>query len=175
MKKLIVAFAAIAMTVCAQAAAVTWSSGAFLDYTGELVRTSAGGYTATVAFYTFDGTDYIDVSSTFGGTLTTTTVGKGPTMKSDTGDGMATGTYYAQLTIVSGDWTLTSEMAVFSYNSSDLGTKILTFATGAGFATETTKFDQTSANYGWQSVPEPTSGLLLLIGMGALALRRKLK
>ena len=33
--------------------------------------------------------------------------------------------------------------------------------------------DRTSASAGWQAVPEPTSGLLMLVGLGALALRRK--
>ncbi len=32
---------------------------------------------------------------------------------------------------------------------------------------------RTSASAGWQAVPEPTSGLLMLVGLGALALRRK--
>ncbi len=34
---------------------------------------------------------------------------------------------------------------------------------------------QGAAITGWSTVPEPTSGLLLLVGMGALALRRKQK
>ena len=33
--------------------------------------------------------------------------------------------------------------------------------------------DRTGASAGWQAVPEPTSGLLMLVGFGALALRRR--
>jgi hypothetical protein len=33
--------------------------------------------------------------------------------------------------------------------------------------------DRTGASAGWQAVPEPTSGLLMLVGLGALALRRR--
>ena len=32
---------------------------------------------------------------------------------------------------------------------------------------------RTGASAGWQAVPEPTSGLLMLVGLGALALRRR--
>ena len=35
--------------------------------------------------------------------------------------------------------------------------------------------DVTGTTGGWQSIPEPTSGLLMLLGMGGLALRRKQK
>ena len=173
MKKLMVALAAIVLSVGAQAAVVQWQSGAFLDWNGVEITKGATGYTATIQFFTYDSDAYTDVSSTFGGTLSSTTVAKGPTMKGNTGSSMDTGTYYAQLTIVNGDWTLTSDKAAFAYDAEAISDLVINFTTGDGFSAASSKFNQTGATYGWTNVPEPTSGMLLLLGMAGLALRRR--
>ena len=86
-------------------------------------------------------------------------------------DGTATGTsYLAQLVMsdASGN-TITSEKAAFVTDSAaEYGP--LNFSNGVGFTTETAKINYAS---GWTAAPEPTSGLLLLLGVAGLALKRK--
>ena len=75
-------------------------------------------------------------------------------------------TAYAAILYVEGDnymgnvatYTLTSDL---NYSMSDLSTKIGGLSTGAATAWSTA------------AVPEPTSGLLMLLGMAGLALRRR--
>ena len=54
------------------------------------------------------------------------------------------------------------------------GTALDTGATSVAFGTMAT-FTQNAANWSSADVPEPTSGLLLLLGVAGLALRRKQK
>ena len=79
-------------------------------------------------------------------------------------------TYFAQLVITDDKGnTITSEKAQFTTDSSATYGDI-NFSTGNKFATTTAKIDYAS---GWTAAPEPTSGLLLLLGMAGLALKRK--
>ena len=179
MKKLIVMAVALALGVVANAATVNWMINAVQSSpdvavgTGWLVQV----YSANVAF------DYDDAKA---GDITAfssaSTVAAGTTFRASGSvtDGLANGTsgsFYAVIYdaatvgaaknyIVSDDVTITATAA---------GNPVtLTFGAMAGTTAAANKF----LNSSWtavpsESVPEPTSGLLLLLGMAGLALRRK--
>ena len=71
--------------------------------------------------------------------------------------------------------TLKSDVASFTVDNSSMSANAsLNFYSGTGF-NET--FSGTGGAFatagGWTAAPEPTSGLLMLVGSGALALRRR--
>ena len=86
-------------------------------------------------------------------------------------DGTAANTsYFAQLVVTDAAGnTITSEKAAFTTDSSATYGPI-NFTTGGSFATTGAKINYAS---GWVAAPEPTSGLLLLLGVAGLALKRK--
>ena len=165
MKKLVISAIAIMMAVVAHSAAVSWKSTTMKDINGDSIGKSSD-YTATCQLYTFDSVsgDYTAVLSPSVATSSTASTMKG------TIDGAANSTtYYAQLVVTdkAGN-SITSEMAQFSTDANAEYT--INFTTGAGFATESAKINYAG---GWTAAPEPTSGLLLLMGLAGLALKRK--
>ena len=176
MKKLMVIAAAIAMVVSSNAASVDWSSGNLTDHTGvaNSLRNSTA-YTATLFIYS-DAGGTIDVTSTFGsGTqISDGTASKSGAYTGTTKDsGIASGTYYAQLVIANSEWSLTSDLAAFTYDADAVSAKSINFGDGQGFNTSGAKIHLGGTNNGWSAVPEPTSGLLMLLGVAGLALRRR--
>ena len=162
MKKLVLALAVIGAAIASQAAAVSWSATSVKDITGASAK-NVTGWSVVCTIYAADGTTVVGTSmddasnamSKFNGTI----------------DGTANNaTYYAQLvfTDAAGN-TLTSDKAMFTTDSSATYGEI-NFTTGAKFAEATAKVDYAG---GWVAAPEPTSGLLLLLGVAGLALRRK--
>ena len=175
MKKVLFMLAAIAMAISANAAlAVTWQTGVGVkDVNGNAFTTTTTGYTATILFSTA-----ADMSSTFaaGGTLSSTTY----KTKGSAGFGAVTGatfdagTYYAPVTITEDatgkSWT--SGIGSFTVVEGSLAAPTINFTTGANMGGSSLIGDTT---YSGGGVPEPTSGILLLVGGMMLALRRKHK
>ena len=163
---------AVALAASAQAAAVAWNSGTnsngFKDPTSTTLKNSTA-YTMIVTFW--DGTTELGTSSD----TTASSLGA-YTGTYDGYDFAADKTYYASAIISANDgsYTRTAEKAAFTIpgNNSDAS---INFYTGAGFDASGIKWgDWTAASSGGgESVPEPTSGLLMLIGVAGLALRRK--
>ena len=163
MKKIMIAVAVCAMAAAVQAAAVSWSTTSVKDITGTAIGSKAesAGWTAVCTLYTDAGitvfgseTDKTAAMSKFSGQF----------------DGTATGTDYWAKLVVTDDKgnTIESQLAKFTTDSG--ATYSVNFTTGAGFTTADAKINYAS---GWVAAPEPTSGLLLLLGLAGLALKRK--
>ena len=183
MKKIMIAFAAIAMAVCANAATVMWSAANV--YEMGSTTTKATGYTAFFLSTTdmFNGETQLakgysyadataalaagDISFLSDYAVSSATINNGAGNNKATTDASNSQSWTGYLVILDG----TLETAQNAYITSTA-----TKATGANGGQANLLFSsntgtQSAAN--WQAVPEPTSGLLMLVGLAGLALRRR--
>ena len=189
MKKLIIVAAAACVAAFANAATVAWNSGTMTDHTGTAL--SAAGQ-VTAYLFTIDATTYnsylaksgADISTglwdAYGEKLGSATASQANTYSKKAGgaanisaiDATADTPVYAALLYVDTRGEDTYFMGnVATMNWSGVGDpKVgsLSLAIGGDLITS-------PGATSWQTaaVPEPTSGLLLLIGMAGLALRRR--
>lgn len=156
MKKLIM-FAAIAIAaMTGQAATFKWSAANIYDHTGT------AKYTGDVVLYAYINTataaDAVAVSTvkaSSAGAVAATTFSN---------DNLAAGNNYNFFFVIEdGDYKFTSAEKA---NVAALETQTQTVAFG-----NMTSATQNASN--WAAVPEPTSGLLMLLGLAGLALKRK--
>ena len=181
-----IAVCAVAFATVAQAVAIDWTVGELLA-PGE-----NGGWGASA----ISGDGYLTtllVSDSYSGTAGSYALGTPLTFTSGdstqmadngwvnsfTSDSIDAGpTYYAQIIVTKGDYTLTSQIVSFNTAPAET-TKILMFGPSEIANISALSGESFSPTYGafskdgWQSVPEPTSGLLLLLGVAGLALKRK--
>ena len=164
------ALAVIAIAGMSQAAAFKWTTGAMYapNVDGSVSATSAadstGTWLATIYLYSDSGctTPIAGLTGNTGSAVNSMTSAIQGTFDGATFAFDNSTTYYAVLdltyTTAAGTQTLTTD--VVSTKLKTTGNTTLSFATPIANAT-------------WSAVPEPTSGLLVLLGMAGLALRRK--
>ena len=174
MKKLSIAVAAGAMSIAANAAALNWSTWA---YTGDGSNESdwiTGGQaylvmiTDTANFAVGD-----DLSVTGGSIVDNTSITDGTAAGVWNGtDSLADGQTYNFAIIMTSDGSGSDVPTSGTYGVDDNGgahySVTWSAATGGGFSAEHEGFAMNTS-----VAPEPTSGLLMLLGMAGLALRRR--
>lgn len=181
MKKLLIMLGIVAFAACSQAASITWGSGAFTGPNGEALKGTTSS--KNVWGFLFESTTApFDVSSVYAdfssGKITSVADGKYSSASALTLTGSNS---YTEGTTVYGAvlylffdtaGSASAENAasasyyianVASGIAADAGSNVSNLAT-TGYATSWTP---TAA------VPEPTSGLMLVLGVAALAMKRK--
>lgn len=178
MKKIMIALAVIACAFCAQAASVNWKSGTI--YTpgaeGAFSTTKAGKGTvnAYVWLVTADAFASATAESIMGMDTSTASLSGSNTASLNTVSLQDATTFNANETIYS--------VVLFTYNDGTqdwyLANKASTTVDALGSTVNFSNLATASGNQfgatGWTAaVPEPTSGLLMLLGLAGLALKRK--
>lgn len=180
MKKLLILTIAVIATAFANAATVKWSaSGVYAmnssdkagaSFTAVFISSADYSYAQALADLTAKDTAFVD------------TYGQASSAFKDNTSGIGTGSAGATITDTAGNSeTWTGYLVIlgivdgqkYAYLTSEV-TKT-TGATGgqAVLSWTTSSLAGTKDSSNWQAVPEPTTGLLMLIGFAGLALRRK--
>lgn len=185
MKKLIIALVAIAAGFAANAASFTWkaTSGYLYDGATEPAKMTSG--TAYLLFTSMlTQSDLVSAFASDATTAASTVTSKAITSssigsnariaQSDSFSANVTSDQTAYFVVFNGDSTYISETADATYYA--VGDYDIAF--GSMSSSSKTLLDKadgySSAGwYGSTAVPEPTSGLLMLLGMAGLALRRR--
>lgn len=185
MKKIMIAGVAIAFAAVAHAAAFNWSTSgtnaAKTFYGPDGATALASGTVVYLLDAGVSGNSQADVVAGIRGgksitdftTITSSTLDANSRLTAKGFEyGEAGNTYNFYMAIVSGDNVFVSDSKGAYGQASDT---VNVLFSGVKTATQSLKADGAYAGAGWYaaSVPEPTSGLLMLLGVAGLALRRR--
>ena len=185
MKKIMIALAVVAMAACSQASVVKWGTGSSaVKFNG----TALGGQSVSLYMVGVNGADDVLVDTR--STLANPPVNKGK-LTSDVGSGQSAYDYNSVIAggaLINDAGTDAGRQYYIVINYND-GTKDYTYTSSAvassglsatalgsvSFTVNDTISEVAGTKNAWvaAAVPEPTSGLLMLVGLGALALRRR--
>ena len=194
MKKLMIAIAAVVTGVIANAATVNWEVGG-IQTTGDFDNPDGTeAYAAGYSVYLFNNATlsqsvmagYLAAAAT-GGTDWSTALSSQSMASfvgdSDYGGGLATnlsadnGTFTGYMVILDAGSVDKANYAFITdtYSAADNSMHVIAFST-FDYDNYVNALDYSTAGQAgsnWTAVPEPTSGLLMLLGMAGLALRRR--
>ena len=168
MKKLLVVVAALTIAAVAQASSFKWTAANVYGADGTTK------FTGTAEIYAYLSTatlaDAVKVADAYvvGGTFKSDAVGTANGFTYEWADAVGDKTYNFYFVIEDGGKEFSSATSDPSVIKS--GIAAATATTTVGFANMQSA-TQNASN--WAAVPEPTSGLLLILGMAGLALKRK--
>ena len=176
MKKIMIAAAAVMLGIAANAASVTWGITAV---TGTDASAAPSGWVA----YVLDGADYAAFAALDGDKVAAfaadnaiatgaTAAGRGSTGISIKGGNFAANENVSSFMVI---FDNASAAAADNYAFTEVANVTISSGGADDSINYGTFANATAATGGWQStdVPEPTSGLLLLLGVAGLALKRK--
>ena len=190
MKKLIIAAAIVCAAVISQAATANWGVGASNIYVGDGSTTKVAlgttvymfdaGTTSQAALYALFAADTaMDMTTAAGyaGTVATSAAGvmAQTKVKFSYGDQSTTdssNSYDFYFAIIDGDNIYLSNSKNVTANGTDTAVTI-SFGSQAAGSLAAPAGEGFQGAGAWSAVPEPTSGLLMLVGLAGLALRRK--
>ena len=180
MKKLMIAAAIVCVAAMSQAATVKWSTGKsqYVYQAGsDSVKASgtayifdaaiAGGYTQATLIQAFAGTG-IDYSKALDNV---TLSDSGAFSGGFTAE--ANREYSLFVVVKSGDMVYVSDLKPATGPENPEGSASVSYSPKTSSQLPAKDASSGFASAGWYTVPEPTSGLLLLLGVAGLALRRR--
>ena len=197
MKKLMFALAAVVMAACAQAATVSWTCSNVAQGETKLTTGSqyvfffdsaAGAQSAIAAIQALNGAGAEAVAAYMAGanfndakrataagnfSIGTSAALGGYTLPSNSDLGLTGGTKYYMFSVIFDTTTITDESKFLIATGTATTTGAETYGDASASNKSFTLGSQASNTTWYQTVPEPTSGLLMLVGLGALALRRR--
>ena len=183
MKKLMIMACAVAMASVAQAATISWQSGALYTAAGKdggwsSTLVNAAGVEVTMNVFLVDAATYATVSAMSQADMFAWTEGKTADYTGKNLNGTAKiGAVVIRDTDVAGSTDfytiLTATYTDATYGDMFMAKAVPLTASQQGVGNAANIFATAQVAGNWQAVPEPTSGLLLLLGVAGLALKRK--
>ena len=185
MKKIMIAVAIVCAAVAAQAASANWKVSAAniyngtadAKYSGTAYFFDASAVSQAALFALFEANTALDLTEQTGylasGTVANGTVNANTAANQFSAFEQGSGTHDFYFVLVNDDAMYLSATKSIAASSTDNAATITFGSQATGSKSIAEGFTATGTWAQAAAVPEPTSGLLMLVGLGALALRRR--